>query len=59
MEQRLGIQQQLSPALNVILLLLVGIVVPVYTQEHLNRVWDAARRRSVPPPAPGQLPPPP
>jgi hypothetical protein len=59
MEQRLGIPQQLSPALNLIFLLIVGIVVPVYTQEHLNRVWDAASGRSVPPPAPGSLPPPP
>lgn len=59
MEQRLGIQQQLSPALNVIFLLIVGIVIPVYTQEHLNRVWDTAARRTVPPPAPGELPAPP
>lgn len=42
MEERVGIQQQLSPALNVILLLFVGVGVGMYTQEHLNRVWDAA-----------------
>lgn len=59
MEHRLGIQQQLSPALNLILLLIVAIVVPVYTQEHLNRVWDTAARFRLPPPAPGVLPPPP
>jgi hypothetical protein len=60
MEQRLGIPQQLSPALNLIFLLIVGIVVPVYTQEHLNRVWDSASGRGgVPPATPGTLPPPP
>jgi Domain of unknown function (DUF4234) len=58
-EERLGIQQQLSPALNLILLLILGIVIPVYTQEHLNRVWDTGRRRTVPPAGPGELPPPP
>jgi len=59
MEERLGIQQQLSPALNVIFLLIVGIVIPVYSQEHLNRVWERARGLRVPPPAPGEMPPPP
>jgi hypothetical protein len=55
MEQRMGVQQQLSPALNVILLLIIGIAVPAYSQEHLNRVWDAATGRgmaSPPPPMP-------
>jgi len=59
MEQRLGIPQQLSPALNLIFLLIAGIVVPVYTQEHLNRVWEAASGGTVAPPPPGSLPPPP
>lgn len=61
MEEGLGIQQQLSPALNVILLLVVGIAIPAYTQEHLNRVWDTAGRIAGPPlPSPsGELPPPP
>jgi hypothetical protein len=58
-QQRLGIQQQLSPAINVILLLFIGIATGIYTQEHLNRVWDAARGTALPPPAPGALPPPP
>jgi uncharacterized protein DUF4234 len=59
MQERLGIPQQLSPALNVILLLVIGIAIPAYTQEHLNRVWDTARGLTVPPPASGELPPPP
>jgi hypothetical protein len=50
---------KLSPAINVVLLLLVHIAVGLYSQEHLNKVWDAARRVNVPPPAPGELPPPP
>ena len=60
-QQRLGIAQQLSPAINVILLLFIGIATGIYTQEHLNRIWDAARGTSpsLPPPAPGALPPPP
>jgi hypothetical protein len=60
-QQRLGIAQQLSPAINVILLLFIGIATGIYTQEHLNRVWDAARGTSpaLPPTAPGALPPPP
>jgi hypothetical protein len=59
MEERLGISQTLSPAINVVLLLLVHIAVGLYSQEHLNKVCDAARRRTVPPPGPGELPPPP
>jgi hypothetical protein len=42
MEERLGISQTLSPAINVVLLLLVHIAVGLYSQEHLNKVWDAA-----------------
>jgi hypothetical protein len=56
MERRVGIQQELSPALNVILLFVVAAGVGMYAQEHLNRVWDAARGPSAPP-APGELPP--
>jgi hypothetical protein len=52
MEQRMGIQQQLSPALNVIFLLIIGIAVPAYSQEHLNRVWDAATGRGMASPLP-------
>jgi hypothetical protein len=59
MEQRVGISQTLSPALNIVLLIVVSIAVSLYSQEHLNKVWDAASRLSVPPPAPGAMPPPP
>jgi len=59
MEEGLGIQQQLSPALNVILLLVVGIAIPAYTQEHLNRVWDGAGRITALPSPSRELPPPP
>lgn len=59
MEERVGVSQTLSPALNIVLLLVVGIAVGLYSQEHLNKVWDAASRLSVPPPAPGEMPPPP
>ena len=59
MEEGLGIQQELSPALNVILLLVVGIAIPAYTQEHLNRVWDSAGRIHRSAFAFGELPPPP
>lgn len=59
-QQRLGIAQQLSPAINVILLLFVGITTGIYTQEHLNRIWDTAGANAAPPPASsGALPPPP
>jgi hypothetical protein len=59
MEERLRVTQSLSPALNIVFLLVVGIAIGLYSQEHLNRVWDTAKRLSVPPPAPGMLPPPP
>jgi hypothetical protein len=58
MEQRAGVVQQISPALNVILLLVISVGVGLYSQEHLNRVWDASRQ-ALPPPAPGALPAPP
>jgi hypothetical protein len=48
MEQQTGIQQQLSPALNVVLLIVVAVGVGMYSQEHLNRVWDAARGTAAP-----------
>jgi hypothetical protein len=43
MEKRAGIQQELSPALNVILLLVVAVGVGMYSQEHFNRIWDASK----------------
>ena len=59
MEERAGITQVLSPALNVVLLIVVGIATGLYSQEHLNKVWDAAGGLRLPPPAPGTMPPPP
>lgn len=59
MEQRAGIQQRLSPAINVILLMVASVGIGIYSQEHLNGVWDSATRAAAPPPAPGEIPPPP
>ena len=59
MQERTGITQTLSPALNTILLLVIAIAVGLYSQEHLNKIWDAAGRRQSPPTAPGSMPPPP
>ena len=59
MQERVGITQTLTPALNIVLLLVIGIAVGLYSQEHVNKVWDAATGLSVPPPAPGEMPPPP
>lgn len=57
-EQRLSIAQQLSPAINVILMLFIGVATGIYTQEHLDRIWETARGDAAPPPAPsGALPP--
>jgi Domain of unknown function (DUF4234) len=57
-ERRVGIAQELSPALNVILLILIAAGIGLYTQEHLNKIWDVARGGSEPAP-PGALPGPP
>ena len=59
MQERTGITQTLSPALNTILLLVIAIAVGLYSQEHLNKIWDAAGRRQSPPTTPGSMPPPP
>jgi len=59
MEERAGVTQVLSPALNVVLLIVVGIATGLYSQEHLNKVWDAGTLLRLPPPAPGAMPPPP
>ena len=42
MQQQRGIQSQISPALVVILALVIWFGMAAYVQEHLNRVWDAA-----------------
>jgi hypothetical protein len=40
MEERAGIAARLSPAINVVLLLVVSVGIGIYTQEHLNGVWE-------------------
>ena len=59
MEERAEVTQVLSPALNIVLLIVVGIATGLYSQEHLNKVWDAGASLRLPPPAPGTMPPPP
>ena len=49
MEERAGLSATLSPALNTILLLVVALGIGIYTQEHLNRVWDRAAPAVAPP----------
>jgi hypothetical protein len=60
-QQRLGLTSQISPALTVILGVVLWIGMAAYVQEHLNRVWDAASmaRESTGGPTPGAPPPPP
>lgn len=53
MERKTGVEQQLSPALNVILLLVLSVGIGMYTQEHMNRVWGAAATPASPPPTVG------
>lgn len=57
MEERAGSPTLLSPALNVVVLLVFGLGTGIYTQEHLNRVWGAAASDvalpAVPAPSPG------
>ena len=62
-DDRMGIQPALEPALTIVFLLFVSVGNGVYIQEHLNRIWgraagatpDGARPRASSPP----LPPPP
>jgi uncharacterized protein DUF4234 len=61
MQQKWGMASQISPALVVILALVVWIGMAAYIQEHLNRVWElasssAGQPMTAPPPPP---PPPP
>jgi hypothetical protein len=54
-EQRAGIQQQLEPALVLVLMFVFSLGNVVYIQEHLNRIWDRASgagAMSVVPPMP-------
>ena len=60
MEQQRGIASQISPALVVVLGLVIWIGMAAYVQEHLNRVWDSAsmpRAAGAPPPPPPPPPP--
>jgi len=59
MEERAGVAQVLSPAINVVLLIVVSIAIGLYSQEHLNKVWDAGANLGLPPASPGTMPPPP
>lgn len=54
MQQRKNMNSQISPALVVLLGILIWIGMAAYVQEHLNRVWDASADGSV-----GASPPPP
>lgn len=62
MEQRVGVQQQIEPALAVVFMILISIVNGLYVQEHLNRVWDRVAGQKAPnappmPPPPPAIPP--
>jgi hypothetical protein len=65
MQEQRGLGSQISPALVVILGLVIWIGMAAYVQEHLNRVWDSAAAGSTglqapppPPEAPPSQPPP-
>lgn len=61
MEERVGVQQQLEPALAIVLMFVFSIGNGIYLQEHLNRAWGRALggRASMPPGVPPVPPPPP
>ena len=59
MEQQRGIASQISPALTVILGILLSIAIGAYMQEHLNRVWDSASMTGAMGGTPAAPPPPP
>lgn len=54
MQRQRGLASEISPALVVILGLVIWIGMAAYVQEHLNRVWDSASMSGagagVPPP---------
>ena len=56
MQAKAGVPAPISPALNLILCIVVGFIGYAYTQEHVNRVWDAAGGVAAPA---GSLPAPP
>jgi hypothetical protein len=57
MQEQRGMSSQISPALVVILALVVWIGMAAYVQEHLNRVWDSASAAGTQPAAPPPPPP--
>ena len=57
MQQQRGIASQISPALVVILALVIWIGMAAYVQEHLNRIWDSASGGGVQPAAQPPAPP--
>ncbi|MFB3738363.1 MAG: DUF4234 domain-containing protein [Candidatus Velamenicoccus archaeovorus] len=60
MEQAIGVQQQIEPAIAIVLLLVISILIGIYVQEHLNRVWDrASGGATLATPMPTPPPPPP
>ncbi len=56
MEQRTGVQQQIEPAIVIVIMVAFTVGNGIYVQEHLNRVWDRAAGAAAPMP---QAPPPP
>ena len=48
MQQHRDLTSQISPALVVILGIIIFIGMAAYVQEHLNRVWDAASAGEAP-----------
>jgi hypothetical protein len=59
MQQQRGLPSQISPALVVVLGLVIWIGMAAYMQEHLNRVWDSASMGQAAPGAAPPAPPPP
>jgi hypothetical protein len=59
MQEQRGMASQISPALVVILGLVIWIGMAAYVQEHLNRVWDSASGGGAQPAQPAAPPPPP
>jgi uncharacterized protein DUF4234 len=55
-EERAGVQQQLEPALVIVIMFVFSLGNALYIQEHLNRIWERASGTTASqPPAP--LPP--
>ena len=57
LEQRMGVQQTLEPALTIVILVVFAPANTTYVQSHLNSAWDAAGSAPVPAvPPPGTTP---